>query len=366
MARGSPHRFRRRLSSGLLALGCAVLVLSIAPPARAWNAHGHMLIALLAYDSLPEGKRAALTSLLQAHPRYSEDLLPALPAGLQTDAERARWLFAFASTWPDIVSKQPEYAHGTWHYVNLPLALRAGTLLTCEEARRRLPESRRRIVQLDAERRARGEPGIPAGDSILEALPNNQRMLADAAAPREARALALSWVLHLVGDAHQPLHGVALFTDERFVSGDRGGNDIIILGSGAPGSEARPLHRVWDELLGTDTAPAALDAARLQLLGDRRLGPAPEAAASRDVAAWVDEDCELARSAVYLPAILREVTRFERRPLPGGVTPAVVASGADKPRLSLRRAYFTQAALVARKRAMLAGLRLAALLDAAL
>src|SRR5688572_4038926 len=215
------HQAGSTRARGARWLGAAALavVLALAPGARAWNAPGHMLVALLAYDTLSEPRRAELDELLRAHPRYAQDLLPALPASLTTDAERARWLFAFASTWPDIVSRQPEYARGTWHYVNLPLALRtdAGRALaqlgvSCPEARRRLPESRQRIAALDAERRARGEPGIPAGDSILEALPNNQRTLADRASPAAQRALALSWVLHLVGDAHQPLHGVALFT----------------------------------------------------------------------------------------------------------------------------------------------------------
>jgi hypothetical protein len=382
MARGSPRCSRRHSFGGWLGLLGAALVLAVAPPALAWNAHGHMLVALLAYDSLSEGKRATLARLLQAHPRYHQDLLPALPATLGTDAERSRWLFAIASTWPDIVSRQPEYAHGTWHYVNLPLWLQDGTLTTCREARRRLPESRRRILQLDAERRARGEPGIPAGDSILEALPNNQRTLADPAAPAEARALALSWVLHLVGDAHQPLHAVAVFAEKRFASGDRGGNDINILDSAAPASAARSLHRVWDELLGADTTPAALDAALAGLRGDRQLSNLPTAAiAVKDVAAWVDEDCELARSSVYVPAILREVSRFERHRRPpaspstsaaGSATPSLVSPGvvpsgvADKPQLSLRRAYFTHAAYKARERAVLAGLRLATLLDAAL
>lgn len=349
-------------------------MLALAPSALAWNAHGHMLVALLAYDSLPEGKRAELSRLLEAHPRYHRDLLPALPAGLATDAERSRWLFAYASTWPDIVSKEPEHARGTWHYVNLPLTLRQGTLTTCPEARRRLPESRRRVAALAEERRARGEPGIPAGDSILEALPANQRTFADAGAPPQARALALSWVLHLVGDAHQPLHGVALFTAGRFASGDRGGNDLTILGAG--GAEPRSLHRVWDELLGADTAPAALDAALARLKSDRSSWRARRGAiAAEDVATWVDEDCELARSAVYVPAILQDVMRFERRQAgsagapeahPPAASAAPRASVPDKPQLSLLPAYFEHAESKARARAVLAGQRLAALLEAAL
>jgi hypothetical protein len=360
-----------------VALASASLLLALAPTANAWNAHGHMLVALLAYDALSEDKRATIARLLEAHPRYREDLLTALPAELTTDEQRSRWLFAYAATWPDIVAKQSALSHGTWHYVNLPLELRSGELLTCREAKRRLPDSRRRVTSRGEERRARGEPDIPQGDSILEALPENRATLADPAASPAARALALSWVLHLVGDAHQPLHGVALFTDGRFLSGDRGGNDITILEPNVP-PPARTLHRVWDELIGTGTGPAGLDAALARLRVDKAAFRRAQAASrTLDVATWVDEDCELARSAVYVPAIRAAVERFERR---AASTPPATAAGAavsaggvspggvspDKPQVSLRRAYFTHAAEKARERVLAAGLRLAALLDAAL
>jgi hypothetical protein len=286
--------------------------------------------------------------------------LPALPPGLSTPAERARWLFAYAATWPDAARGQPAYEHGTWHYVNLPLELRGATLVSCREARRELPASERRIAAIDAERGARGEPRSPAGDSILAALPANQRILADAAAPRDARALALSWVLHLVGDAHQPLHGVALFTSRRFVTGDRGGNDILLRERGS-------LHRVWDGLLGDDTSPPALDAALIELRRDRaRWRAASVAATQLTVDRWIDEGCELARSAVYVPAVLSAVNRFEREPpasaaAPGGRTPPPAAG---KPELSLRPAYHRHAVEQARERAVRAALRLAAMLRA--
>jgi hypothetical protein len=371
-------RSQRRSSSSWAGLLCAGFVLAFAPRAGAWNAHGHMLVALLAYDALSEDKRAAAARLLEAHPRYHADLLPALPAELESDAQRSRWLFAYASTWPDIISKQPEHAHGTWHYVNLPLALHRGALTTCPEARRRLPESQRKIAQLDAERRARGEPGIPSGDSILVALPGQRAMLADRTAAPAARALALSWVLHLVGDAHQPLHGVALFTERRFVTGDRGGNDIDIRESNAARPEPRSLHRVWDELLGADTTPPGLEAALVQLRSDRHMWRAQRPASQRlDVATWIDEDCELARRDVYVPAIRDAVERFERRsahatPAPSASVAAGSSAGsggaaaADKPETSLGMAYFRQGAQKARERAVLAALRLAALLDSAL
>jgi hypothetical protein len=332
-----------------------------AGPAAAWNAHGHMLIALVAYDALTPDKREALTTLLEAHPRFAADLTSAIPPALVSQRERARWLFAHAATWPDLIRGQPAYDHGTWHYVNLPLELRARQLTGCAQARRDLPGSVRRIAQVDAERRVRGEPAIPSGDSIVVALAHNQRTLADPNAPREARALALTWLLHLVGDAHQPLHGVALFTPQRFVTGDRGGNDILL---GARGS----LHRVWDGFLGEETSLTALEAALGELRRDRpRLRGAQAAAGVLDVDAWIDEDCELARAAVYVPAIVAAVERHEhdqrRATATGSANQAPPSSTTLKPEVSLRPAYYQHGREKARQQALRAGLRLAALLQ---
>jgi len=357
----SSSRPRRSRLAGLL----GAFALLFAPPAAAWNGAGHMQIALLAYDELPEATRAALSGLVEAHPRFREDLLPALPPGITAPAERARWLFAYAATWPDIARDQPEHGHGTWHYVNLPLELRGSELSTCREARRELPASERRVATIDAERRARGEPGIPAGDSIRAALPNNLRALADPMASRPARALALSWVLHLVGDAHQPLHAVALFTRQRFVSGDRGGNDISVRDLGS-------LHRVWDGLLGDDASPPALEAALADLRRDRpRWRAAREAAIDSNVERWLDEDCELARRAVYVPAVLSAVRRFESGertppapPSGGNAGPSTPPDKPGKPEVSLGKAYHRHAAEKARERVLQAGLRLASLLRA--
>jgi hypothetical protein len=346
-------RAPRRFPLGAL-LG-ALAALALARPAAAWNAAGHMQIALLAYDELPAEARARLSALLEAHPRFSADFLPALPPGLE-GVERARWLFAFAATWPDVARGQPAYDHGTWHYVNLPLELRGSALVGCQQARRELPASERRVAAIDAARRARGEPGIPAGDSILAALPHNQRTLADPAAPREARALAVSWVLHLVGDAHQPLHAVALFTGRRFVTGDRGGNDISL-------GERGSLHRVWDGLLGDDASPPALEAALAKLRAEHALWRAARPAAEQaSIDAWIDEGCELARRAVYVPAVLSAVSRFEREPPASAASAGAGAAPPAKPELSLRREYHQHAAEKARERAVRAALRLAALL----
>ena len=41
------------------------------------------------------------------------------------------------------------------------------------------------------------------------------------------RGIALSWLFHLIGDVHQPLHAVQLFTRE-YPKGDRSGGDFCV------------------------------------------------------------------------------------------------------------------------------------------
>lgn len=314
---------------GLLCLGW---VLAHGKEAQGWSASGHMQIALLAYDALPEATRGELGDILLEHPRFSEDFAPNIPPELTAEARR-RWIVAFASTWPDVARGQPAYEHPTWHYVNLKLFMRAGQLASCSEAR---------SAMLASERAAENP-----GESIVGAFRSSLEAWSDRARPARERALALSWLLHLVGDAHQPLHGVALFTPRRFASGDRGGNEILLRQRGS-------LHRVWDGLLGDSAGVAELEQSVRSLAHDRSLARAAQRAARvLDIDAWIDEDCALARAYVYVPAILAAVQRFELEKREG------------KPEVSLRDAYVEVAQRTARVRAVEAAARLEALLTRA-
>jgi hypothetical protein len=64
-----------------------------------------MLTALVAYDRLPEARRAELLAILRAHPRYQADFESAMPDGLDQE-DQDRWVFAQASIWPDLVRKR--------------------------------------------------------------------------------------------------------------------------------------------------------------------------------------------------------------------------------------------------------------------
>lgn len=299
-----------------------------------------MQIALMAHAALPPEVQSALVALLRQHPRFEQDFASQLPNELVSDAERGRWIFAYAAVWPDTVRDVPDQGHPTWHYVNLELRLRRGALGTCQEAKRAL------LTQSHS----------GGAESILDAMPRLEAQLLDPRLAAPERALALSWLLHLVGDAHQPLHAVALFSERRFPTGDRGGNDIFVRGRGS-------LHRVWDGLLGEDVSLAAVDQ-RARALS---LSAAPRARellpASADFAAWIDESCALARSHAYVPALLSAVSAVERRASARGARAGTPAPIPPKPEVALVEAYVDAARLAACRRAAQAGARLAALLQ---
>jgi hypothetical protein len=74
----------------------------------------------------------------------------------------------------------------------------------------------------------------PRGQCIIAAIERDRRVLADSTASPAERAEALRFLIHFVGDLHQPLH----VADD----GDRGGNEREVSFLGRPTN----LHKVWD------------------------------------------------------------------------------------------------------------------------
>lgn len=330
--------------------------------AAAWTQSGHMSIASFAYDALSEQRRAQLVALLRSHPRFEQDFLAHMPVSVSTPADQARWIFAWAAVWPDLARGQPEFDRGSWHYVNLPLTLGARGLASCVEARRNLPESQRRVAAERARRTAEKAAALPPGqpapsaasanaltpvgiDDIRGAVRWAQQTSSDDQRSPSERALALSWLLHLVGDAHQPLHAVALFSPRRFQLGDRGGNEIVAGG-------AKSLHYLWDSLLGDDDSLGFIQAEAQRWQRTPELRVLAQSARRRlDPDVWLDESCTQARERVYSPAVLAAARSAELGPLE------------SKPEAALEPRYLAQARPAAQRRAVQAGARLAALLE---
>jgi hypothetical protein len=204
-------------------LSLFVIILLLPCFSRAWSSAGHQTIAAGAYRQLTSEVKARVAEILKAHPEYQkwEQSFRGDDEGLDLQL----YIFMRASTWPDeIRRKGNKYDHPHWHYIDYPI---------------RSPR-----FPLEA------EPSPT--DNVVFGIEQSAATLKDGAASAEERAVALSWLIHLVGDIHQPLHCASFFSDV-FPSGDKGGNDSYI----RPGSRGIKLHSFWDGLLGTSGKPQA-------------------------------------------------------------------------------------------------------------
>jgi hypothetical protein len=160
----------------------------LSSPAFAWGKTGHRVVAAIADKELSGLARARIEQILEPGESLDE-----------------------AANWPDEMRAAPgEFWQKTatpWHYVTLN-----GTVY---------------------------DHAPPEGDA-LEALGRFSRILQDPRASREEKKTALRFVIHIVGDLHQPLHVGKCC--------DKGGNDVKVTFFGKPTN----LHSVWDSLLVDD------------------------------------------------------------------------------------------------------------------
>jgi hypothetical protein len=282
-----------------------------------------MMVAAIAYDHLRPAVKTRVAQLLalNKYPTKGRDNVSA--------EEHAKAVFMMAATTPDAIKNgHPEYIndgedptkspasslntgfddmhmHKYWHYVDIPFST-DGTPL----------------VQ-------------PPTVNARERIGVFRRTIASADAPDALKAYDLVWLLHLVGDIHQPLHATSRFTkagDPK--NGDIGGNAIKLCA--APCRDE--LHAFWDDLLGkNETVSAAIKAVAIL--------PTPKAkqAAISDEAVWADESFHSAEKWVYA------------RPI-----------GPSNGPFTLTDKYRTDALKEAQGRVALAGVRLANLLNSEL
>jgi hypothetical protein len=218
----------------------ALLSVTMLPtPALGWGRLGHRLIGHVAADRLSPSARLAVTSILEP----GESL-------------------ADASTWAD-EHKRSIAGSGAWHYVDIPLDH---------------PEYDPRFAGED-----------PSMGAIVPRLKYFSSVLEDATIPLEDRRVALRFVIHLMGDLHQPLH----VGDNH----DRGGNQTQV----RLYNRGTNMHKLWDfnmiELV-SDSEPEWL-----QILGPRRMTEAQAQtwALRGSIEDWATESLVAARAAYQDP-----------------------------------------------------------------
>jgi hypothetical protein len=282
-----------------------------------------MLVAALAYQQLTPAVRTRVDALLKLNPFYNR-WLAAIPATIAANDQPAA-IFMLAATWPDQIKSAAGYSddgtangdrpggvmssqnvgytdmlrHKYWHFVDQPFS-EDGTSL----------------------------PAIPepnAQDRIGLFLTTISSTASD-----DLKSYDLSWLLHLVGDIHQPLHAATRASHTQ-PDGDAGGNLVELCAKPCKNE----LHAFWDGVLGTSQSPSAVMKAAT-------LMPAPDATKVNDLdpAHWATDSLFLAKADVYVT------------PIRGGAGPFTLTSH-----------YKQHAHGVATAQAVLAGARLAALLN---
>lgn len=264
-------------------LFAAALLTCAAAPARAWGPQGHKLVAMVAMEHLTPVAKRNVRFLL----------------GKETLADVA--------SWPDVY-RPLETQTGPWHYVDIPQGASG----------------------YDRDRDCPTQPFVKAGstsdkwrDCVVDRILFFEGRIADTSLDPADRAISLKYLVHFVGDIHQPLHTTGV---------EKGGNGIhvTVFGSNPCGKYPCNLHSVWDS--GLILHRELNDAQYLSLL-NREFSANPLATAPEDPAAWANEGNALVAQLM----------------LPEGGT--------------VDQAYFDREIPVVDRRLELAGLRLAAILN---
>jgi hypothetical protein len=231
------------------------LVIVVLCPASlwAWGEAGHKAVAILAEERLDPTAKEAVAELLGP----GKDL-------------------ASISTWADwIVQDQPET--GPWHYINLDV--------------------RRGVTRMEVPDRCARH------GCVVDQIEKNIGILRSRLAFKFQKRRALKFLVHFVGDLHQPLH----CADDK----DRGGNEKWLRYRTGQGRRFVwvNLHSHWDGLLGSKEEASSL-AARLS----RGIRAQDEQGWIQGKAAdWAYESYEAAKNEIYqeLPeGPLREKNRW--------------------------------------------------------
>jgi hypothetical protein len=257
----------------------------------AWGPEGHILVARIADAQLTPAVRA----------RVAEILGPGKT-------------MASVSSWADEVRGQRRET-GPWHYIDIPI----------------------NKPHLDMAR------DCPKGECVVGKIEQLTAVLKDQAATNEQRREALMYIIHFVGDMHQPLH----CSDNN----DHGGNSVRIVFANRPGN----LHSLWDGRLlqAMGTEETLFPKLELQAEHHRKWGKGT-------VRTWAEEAHKASQKVVY--------GKLPKGPktAPPAITTASSALPAAEAPTTIDSAYERKADPLIAQQIEKAGLRLASLLNATL
>jgi len=230
---------------------CTSLGLLLAEGVFAWGPEGHRMVGEIASRHLDPKASAQVLELLKTDHLADGEL-----SGRRTLGEVANWA-------DEIKDFEWGKRRASWHYDDVPL---------CETA--------------EYSKYCRG------GRCASAQLARQIELLGDERARTRQRNEALKWIVHLVGDIHQPLHAAN--------RGDRGGNRVQVSFFGErdnPPYGSLNLHAIWDVHM---VRRLVVDRG-----GERAIVSAPIAGSDRNawekgsISGWIDESHRIARDTVY-------------------------------------------------------------------
>jgi len=233
-----------RLAKPLLRLGFLAALLGLSTPASAWWDYGHETVARIAMEEVSPATRAEVRRLLRQGALLETPTCPVATIGQ-------------ASVWADCIRRGDRFSYtAPWHYQNVNVCRPFDMESACAN-----------------------------GNCVSAQIERNLRLLKDRTLPRRERLQALLFLIHFVGDLHQPLHA-----GDR---GDLGGNRFRAYYSRVRSN----LHAIWDGLLAerSISTPPADARGLLGALGieERR------SMAQGSVEDWARESWEVSRRFAY-------------------------------------------------------------------
>ena len=222
--------------------------------ASAWGHEGHRVIARIAARNLNQTARKKLAVILGTN-----------DAGLEA-------AMVAAATWPDEIDRNKT---GTqpWHFIDVPITAPFTVVGLCPNHNCVLD----RITEMQT-RLATNAKGFT--------------LVAPPSPPRPMTSQEVAFLIHFIGDVHQPLHAA---TD-----GDRGGNCVGLTHplTHADGTMTTELHAVWDvdEVLAVGSALGSENAIATALFQRFKNGASVPQLTPTD---WAQEANDLAKSDIY-------------------------------------------------------------------
>ncbi len=273
----------------LRAFACLLIIAILPASALAWGPIGHMSVAYVAYQGLTPTVKARVRDLLKLNPDYAK-WEKQIPAGTSAD-DHDRMIFMMASIWPDDIKGEPQYSDDGAREGNVPEGASAAQNVGYSDL---LRHKYWHFIDVAFSPDQTPLPATPAPNAETQIVAF--RAVLASSHPAELKSYDLVWLLHLVGDIHQPLHAVARVT-QAHRQGDAGGNFVKLLGDASPN-----LHAYWDGLPGSDCkyCNEKIPCVNRATVYAKALPPvSAKDGGNTDTAAWVRESFELARGKVY-------------------------------------------------------------------